>query len=47
MNFPIDIIEDIKVSVSEACTNVIQHAYGDSQIKKILLILKPLLMTTN
>ena len=30
MNFPIDIIEDIKVSVSEACTNVIQHAYGDS-----------------
>lgn len=30
MNFPIDIIEDIKVSVSEACTNVIQHAYGES-----------------
>ena len=30
MNFPIDIIEDIKVSVSEACTNVIQHAYGDT-----------------
>lgn len=30
MNFPIDIIEDIKVSVSEACTNVIQHAYGEN-----------------
>ena len=30
MNFPIDVIEDIKVSVSEACTNVIQHAYGNT-----------------
>ncbi|RAP27135.1 histidine kinase [Candidatus Marinamargulisbacteria bacterium SCGC AG-333-B06] len=30
MNFTIDEIEDIKISVSEACTNVIQHAYGSS-----------------
>ena len=29
MNFAIEDIEDIKVSISEACTNVIQHAYGD------------------
>ena len=29
MNFSIEEIEDIKVSISEACTNVIQHAYGD------------------
>ena len=28
MNFSVDVIEDIKVSVSEACTNVIQHAYS-------------------
>ena len=28
MNFTIDEIEDIKISVSEACTNAIQHAYG-------------------
>ncbi len=28
MNFTIDEIEDIKISISEACTNVIQHAYG-------------------
>lgn len=27
MNFSIEEIEDIKVSVSEACTNAIQHAY--------------------
>lgn len=29
MNFSIEEIEDIKVSVSEACTNAIQHAYPD------------------
>ena len=29
MNFTIDEIEDIKISISEACTNAIQHAYGD------------------
>lgn len=27
MNFSIEEIEDLKVSVSEACTNAIQHAY--------------------
>ncbi len=30
MNFTIDEIEDIKISISEACTNAIQHAYGDT-----------------
>ena len=30
MQFSIEEIEDIKISVSEACTNSIQHAYGDS-----------------
>ncbi len=27
MNFSVDIIEDIKVALSEACTNAVQHAY--------------------
>jgi len=27
MSFPIEDIEDIKIAVSEACTNVVQHAY--------------------
>ena len=30
MNYSIEEIEDIKVSVSEACTNAIQHAYGEN-----------------
>ena len=29
MNFTIDEIEDIKVAVSEACTNAVQHAYAE------------------
>ena len=29
MGFSIEEIEDIKVAVSEACTNVIQHAYDE------------------
>ncbi|MCP4050801.1 MAG: hypothetical protein GY730_08865 [bacterium] len=30
MNFSLEAIEDIKISVSEACTNVVQYAYkGD------------------
>ena len=30
LQFTVDEIEDIKVAVSEACTNVIQHAYEDA-----------------
>lgn len=30
MNYSIEEIEDIKISISEACTNAIQHAYTQS-----------------
>jgi serine/threonine-protein kinase RsbW len=30
MNYTIEEIEDIKISISEACTNAIQHAYENS-----------------
>ena len=36
LEFPVDIIDDIKVAVSEACTNVIQHAYNDQPGKVYL-----------
>ncbi|NBV41510.1 anti-sigma B factor RsbW [bacterium] len=42
MNFSIDEIEDIKVAVSEACTNAVQHAYGtDPGIVTVRAILHP------
>jgi len=31
MNFSVEDIEDIKISVSEACTNCVQHAYEDRE----------------
>lgn len=35
-NFPEDVVEDIRTAVSEACINVIQHAY-DNQIHPLTL----------
>ena len=37
MNFPIEMIEDLKVSLSEACTNVIQHAYSSTLTGEIFI----------
>jgi len=31
MNFPIADIEDIKIAISEACTNCVQHAYEEPE----------------
>jgi serine/threonine-protein kinase RsbW len=30
MNFTVEEIEDIKIAISEACTNAVQHAYPDT-----------------
>lgn len=38
MNFSIEDIEDIKIAISEACTNIIQHAYTDSDQPGIISI---------
>jgi len=36
MNFTVEDIEDIKIAISEACTNAVQYAYnGQSEDKKI------------
>jgi serine/threonine-protein kinase RsbW len=35
MGFAFDEIEDIKIAVSEACTNVVNHAYSDSDMGQI------------
>ncbi|MFC7372763.1 anti-sigma B factor RsbW [Fictibacillus iocasae] len=35
MGFAFDEIEDIKIAVSEACTNVVNHAYSDAELGQI------------
>tara|TARA_B100000427_G_scaffold275521_1_gene244085 strand:+ start:1460 stop:1918 length:459 start_codon:yes stop_codon:yes gene_type:complete len=48
LNFTIDEIEDIKISVSEACTNVIQHAYGEnSNPEKDIIDIKAYIIDDN
>ncbi len=37
MNFSVEEIEDIKVSVSEACTNAIHHGYKDNNSAKVVI----------
>ncbi|PES10178.1 anti-sigma B factor RsbW [Bacillus thuringiensis] len=37
MQFSYDEIEDIKIAVSEACTNVVQHAYLDKETGDITI----------
>jgi len=31
MNFSYDEVEDLKIAIAEACTNAIQHAYGEDK----------------
>lgn len=37
MGFSFDDIEDLKIAVSEACTNAVQHAYGDGEEGDIVI----------
>ena len=38
MNFSVEDIEDIKIAVSEACTNAVQHAYKDPKKEVINIV---------
>ena len=40
LNFGIDVIEDLKMAVGEACANAIQHSAADSEIA-ITCLLEP------
>ena len=37
MNFSIEEIEDIKIAVSEACTNAIQYAFDDAKDERVFI----------
>ena len=37
MNFSIEEIEDIKIAVSEACTNSVQYAFDDTDNERVFI----------
>ena len=37
MGFTIDDIEDLKIAISEACTNAVQHAYKDEEDGEVII----------
>lgn len=39
MSFSVEDIEDIKIAISEACTNAIQHAYKDTENGKVTVVI--------
>lgn len=39
LSLPLETIEELKVALAEACTNVVQHAYGPSDEDKDIRIL--------
>lgn len=37
MGYTFEVIEDLKIAVSEACTNAIQHAYSEDEIGEVII----------
>lgn len=37
MGFTYEIIEDLKIAISEACTNAVQHAYKSKEIGEVVI----------
>ena len=37
MGYTFEEIEDIKIAVSEACTNAIQHAYSEDEVGEVII----------
>ena len=41
LHLPHEIVEDMRLAVTEACTNVVRHAYDDDQHGQLEIILRP------
>jgi serine/threonine-protein kinase RsbW len=37
MGYTFEVIEDLKIAVSEACTNAIQHAYSEDEVGEVII----------
>jgi anti-sigma regulatory factor (Ser/Thr protein kinase) len=41
LNLPSEIVEDMRLAVTEACTNVVRHAYDGERAGPIEIVLRP------
>jgi serine/threonine-protein kinase RsbW len=41
LHLPVDVIEDVRLAVTEACTNVVRHAYGDTEPGRLEIVIRP------
>ena len=37
MGYTYEVIEDLKIAVSEACTNAVQHAYSEDEVGEVII----------
>jgi anti-sigma regulatory factor (Ser/Thr protein kinase) len=41
LQLPADVVEDMRLAVTEACTNVVRHAYHDGDAGPIDVVIRP------
>jgi anti-sigma regulatory factor (Ser/Thr protein kinase) len=41
LRLPPDLVEDMRLAVTEACTNVVRHAYDDGEVGPIDVVMQP------
>jgi serine/threonine-protein kinase RsbW len=41
LQLPADLVEDMRLAVTEACTNVVRHAYRDGEAGPIDIVVRP------
>ena len=41
LQLPADLVEDMRLAVTEACTNVVRHAYRDDESGTIDVVIRP------
>jgi len=41
LHLPLDVVEDMRLAVTEACTNVVRHAYNGSDPGPLEIVIRP------
>jgi serine/threonine-protein kinase RsbW len=41
LHLPLDVVQDMRLAVTEACTNVVRHAYGVSESGQLDVVIRP------